>query len=105
MHKVVVLYNTPTEPEHFRSYYVAKHLPLIAQLPGLLASRYSFAIQGPPGPAAPFFCVWEGEFANEGTALAAMGSDVGQRVAGDTANYASGGLTLMHFTPTDGLRK
>ncbi len=105
MHKVVVLYNTPTEPEHFRSYYVTKHLPLIAQLPGLLASRYSFAIQGPPGPAAPFFCVWEGEFSNEGAALAAMGSDVGQRVAADTANYASGGLTLMHFTPTDGPRK
>jgi uncharacterized protein (TIGR02118 family) len=101
MHKVVVLYNTPTEPEHFRSYYAAKHLPLIAQLPGLLASRYSFAIQGPPG-AAPFFGVWEGEFTDERAALAAMGSEVGQRVAADTANYASGGLTLMHFTTVEG---
>jgi uncharacterized protein (TIGR02118 family) len=104
MHKVVVLYNTPADPEHFRSYYVTKHLPLIAQLPGLLASHYSFAIQSPMG-AAPFFCAWEGEFSNEGTALAAMGSDVGQRVAADTANYASGGLTLMHFTPSEGPRQ
>jgi len=103
MHKVVVLYNTPADPEHFRSYYVTKHLPVIAQLPGLLASRYSFAIRSPMG-AAPFFCTWEGEFSSEGTALAAMGSDVGQRVAADTANYASGGLTLMHFTPSEGPR-
>ncbi len=65
MHKIVVLYNTPVDPEHFRSYYVTSHLPLAAQLPGLLASRYSFAVNGPPGPA-PFFCVWEGEFADQG---------------------------------------
>lgn len=101
MHKVIVLYNTPTDPEHFRSYYVTKHLPLAARLPGLTASRHSFAIQGAGAPP-PFFCIWEGEFADERAAAAAMQSDIGRQVAADAANYASGGLILMHFTGIEG---
>jgi uncharacterized protein (TIGR02118 family) len=98
MHKIVALYNTPKDPAHFRSYYVGTHLPLAAHLPGLLASRHSFAIQGLGGPA-PYFCIWEGEFADEAAAMRAMTSEAGQKVAADTANYADGGMLLFHFTP------
>lgn len=99
MHKVIVLYNAPKDPEHFRSYYVKHHLPLAAQLPGLLSSHYSFDVRS-PGGAAPFFCIWEGEFADEAAAGAAMGSPIGQKVAADVGNYADGGYTLLGFTPT-----
>lgn len=101
MHKVIVLYNAPADPAHFRAYYESKHLPLAARLPGLRSSRHSFAIHGPGGPS-PYFCIWEGEFADEGAALAAMTSEIGAKVAADAANYASGGFTLLHFTPTAG---
>ena len=37
MHKFVVLYNQPEDPEHFRSYYESTHIPLAAGLPGLKA--------------------------------------------------------------------
>ena len=96
MHKVIALYPPPKDPAHFKRYYVETHLPLAAQLPGLVSSRHSFAIEG-VGAASPYFCVWEGEFANAAAMASAMQSPVGQRVAADVANYATGGVTILHF--------
>jgi uncharacterized protein (TIGR02118 family) len=42
MHKLMVLYPEPADPDHFRDYYVSNHLPLVTRMPGLLAWRYSF---------------------------------------------------------------
>ena len=62
MHKLVVLYNEPKDPTHFRKYYVETHLPLVSKLPNLKASRYSFDVK-PLGPGkAAYFCVFEAEF-------------------------------------------
>ncbi len=99
MYKVLVLYPAPQDPDHFRSYYVEKHLPLAAQLPGLKSSRYSFSIAGTE--EAPYFCVWEGEFEDGPSAGAAMQSEIGQKVSADVANYASGGFQLVHYPLTD----
>ena len=49
MHKLLVLYNEPKDPAHFRKYYVETHVPLADKLPGLKASRYSFDAK-PLGP-------------------------------------------------------
>ncbi len=96
MHRVLVLYPAPQDPALFKKYYEETHLPLANQLPGLLASRYSFAVEGVGAPA-PYFCVWEGEFASAAAMAAAMASPVGQKVAADVANYATGGATVLHF--------
>jgi 4-carboxymuconolactone decarboxylase len=96
MHRVLVLYAPPKDPAHFKKYYVETHLPLAMRMPGLLASRYSFAIEG-MGAASPYFCVFEGDFASAEAMGAAMQSDVGQKVAADMQNYASGGATILHF--------
>ncbi len=97
MHKVVVLYNAPSDPDYFKSYYESNHLPLAATFPGLQASRHSFALEGAGAPS-PYFAIWEGEWADAAAAGAAMQSEIGQKVAADTANYADGGLTIFHFT-------
>jgi uncharacterized protein (TIGR02118 family) len=96
MHKLVVLYNEPKDPAHFRKYCVETHLPLVSKLPNLKASRYSFDVK-PLGPAKAPFCVFEAEFDNEATLMAALGSKEGKAVAGDVPNYASGGVTMIHF--------
>ncbi len=97
MHKLLVLYNEPKDPTHFRKYYVETHLPLTRKLPGLKASRYSFDVK-PLGPGkAPYFCIFEAEFENEAALMGALKSKEGQAVAGDVPNYASGGVTMMHF--------
>src|SRR5205814_8729917 len=63
LHKLVVLYSKPADPDHFRDYYVTNHLPLLMNLPGLLAWRYSFDVAATQGEA-PYFAVFEGDFAH-----------------------------------------
>jgi uncharacterized protein (TIGR02118 family) len=96
MHKILVLYNPPKDPDHFRRYYTETHLPMAAKLPGLLAMRHSFNVAG-VGAASPYFCIWEGEFGDVASMGAAMTSEIGQKVAADTANYASGGHMVLHY--------
>jgi len=96
MHKVLVLYPTPKDPAHFKKYYAEKHLPLAARLPGLLSMRHTFSIEG-VGTPSPYFCIFEAEFADAASMAAAMQSEIGQKVAADTANYATGGATVLHF--------
>lgn len=96
MHRLVALYGHPTDPGHFRDYYVRVHVPLAADLPGLLAHRHSFDVHA-VGGQSPWFCVFEGDFADAGSFTAALASPQGQAVAADIANYASGGVTLLHY--------
>jgi 4-carboxymuconolactone decarboxylase len=103
MRKLVVLYGPPTDPEHFRNYYTGTHLPLVARLPGLLAMRHSFDVEGVGAPS-PFFCIFEAEFADAPALGAAMASREGQAVTADVANYATGGVTILHGEPEEGFR-
>jgi 4-carboxymuconolactone decarboxylase len=96
MYKVLALYPPPKDPAHFKRYYEETHLPLAGQMPGLLSSRYSFSSEGVGSPS-PYFCIWEGEFADAAAMGAAMQSPIGKKVAADIANYASGGVTIVHF--------
>ncbi|HVY81252.1 MAG TPA: EthD family reductase [Steroidobacteraceae bacterium] len=97
MHKIVVLYPPQPDPAAFKEYYVSKHVPLARKLPGLMALRYSFDVQG-VGGAAPYFCVFEAEF-RDGAALgAAMASPEGQAVAADVPNFAKNAPTLIHYS-------
>ena len=96
MHKVLVLYPPPKDPAHFKRYYEETHLPLAAQLPGLVSSRHTFSVEG-VGGASPYFCIWEGEFSDAASMGAAMQSPIGQKVAADVPNYATGGATVLHF--------
>jgi uncharacterized protein (TIGR02118 family) len=97
MHKLLVLYNEPKDPAHFRKYYVETHSPLVSKLPGLKASRYAFDVKPLGSGKPPYFCVFEAEFENEAAMMGAFASKEGQAVTSDVANYASGGTTMMHF--------
>jgi uncharacterized protein (TIGR02118 family) len=97
MHKLLVLYNEPKDPEHFRKYYIETHLPLVSEMPGVKASRHSFDVKFLGPGKAPFFSIFEAEFENEAAMMSVLGSKEGQAVAGDVPNYASGGVTMVHF--------
>ncbi len=99
MHKIVVLYPPQSDPEAFEAYYVGTHIPLVRKLPGLLALRYSFDVQGVAG-AAPYFCIFEAEFRDGAAMGAAMGSPAGQAVAADVPNFAKSPPILIHY-PTE----
>jgi uncharacterized protein (TIGR02118 family) len=98
----VVLYPEPADPDHFRHYYVTKHLPLVTQMPGLLAWRYSFDVTATPGQT-PYFAIFEAEFADETAMTASRTSPQGRQVAADVANYATGGAIVLHYPVQDGI--
>jgi uncharacterized protein (TIGR02118 family) len=101
MHKLVVLYPSPADPEAFRAYYTGTHIPLAAKLPGMRAYRYAFDLASPAGES-PYFCIFEAEF-DDGAALgAAMGSEQGRIVAADVPNYAPEGAIMFSYDVVEG---
>ncbi|ONI88667.1 ethyl tert-butyl ether degradation protein EthD [Actinosynnema sp. ALI-1.44] len=100
MHKLVVLYPEPADPDHFRDYYVNHHLPLVALMPGLLGWHYSFDVAAMRGQS-PYFAVFQAEFADAAALAAARSSPEGQQVAADVANYATGGVVVIDYPVRD----
>ncbi|MFI9504602.1 EthD family reductase [Nocardia sp. NPDC052566] len=101
MHRLLVLYPKPADPDHFRDYYVANHLPLATKMPGLLAWRYSFDVAANNGES-PYFAVFEADFADAAALAAAQASQQGQLAAADVANYATGGVVVIDYPAQDG---
>lgn len=102
MHKLVVLYPEPENRESFINYYTVHHLPLAARLPGLLGWRYSMEISDSPAGAAPYFAIFEAEFADAGAFQKAMASTEGRAVADDVPKYATGGAVVMDYAVSQG---
>jgi uncharacterized protein (TIGR02118 family) len=96
MHRLLVLYPPPSDPDHFRSYYEDTHLPLAAKLPGLLAYRYSFDVAAAEGES-PYFCVFEADFDDAAALSAARASSEGQAVRADVQKYATGGAVVLNY--------
>ena len=96
MHRLLVLYPPPADPDHFRDYYEATHIPLVAKMPGLRGYRYGFDVAAAEGES-PYFCVFEADF-DDATALSAASSSAeGQAVRADTQNYATGGFVSLNY--------
>jgi len=96
VHRLLVLYPPPTDPDQFRSYYQETHLPLVAKLPGVRGYRFSFDVAGAEG-GSPYFCVFEAEFDDAAAYGAAMASPAGQAVRADVPNYATGGAIVLNY--------
>jgi uncharacterized protein (TIGR02118 family) len=96
VHRLLVLYPPPTDPDHFRSYYQDTHLPLVAKLPGLRGYRFSFDVAGAAGES-PYFCAFEADFDDASAYSAAMASAAGQAVREDVRNYATGGAVVLNY--------
>ncbi len=96
MHRLMVLYPPPEDPDHSRRYYAETHLPLAEKIPGLKGMRYGLGTDAFEGDS-PYFCVWEGDFEDEEAMTEALQSAEGQATSGDVPNYASGGAILLHF--------
>lgn len=96
MHRLLVSYPRPSDPDRFLDYYVQQHLPLARTLPGLIDCRYVQPQALGPGDDAAFL-LFEADFADEQALFDALGSPAGARVAADVPNYSPAGATLMHY--------
>ena len=96
MHRLIVLYPPPTDPDHFRTYYEETHLKLVAKWPGLRGYRYGFDVAAAEGES-PYFCVFEADFDDAAAYSAAMASPAGRAVRADVPNYATGGAVVLDY--------
>ena len=101
MHRLLVLYPPPTDPQAFRAYYENHHLPIAARLPGLRAFRWGFDVLA-PGGEAPYFCVFEADFDDATAHDAPFASPEGEDTAAEVPNYATGGALLLHYVVGEG---
>jgi uncharacterized protein (TIGR02118 family) len=95
MHKLVVLYPQPTDPAHFREYYVSTHLPLASRMPGMLDWRYSLDVASAGGD--DYFAIFEADFADEAAMRSALSSPEGTAALADVSNYATGGSIALNY--------
>ena len=96
MHRLLVLYPPPSDPDHFRSYYEDTHLKLVAKIPGLLGYRYGFDVDAGEGDS-PYFCAFDGDFEDAAAMGAALGSPEGEATLADISNYATGGAVPLNY--------
>ncbi|RSD12014.1 EthD family reductase [Amycolatopsis eburnea] len=101
MHRMTVLYPPPVDEAHFREYYTSTHLPLVAQMPGLVRWQYSFDVTTLAGEQK-YFAVFHADFESAEAMAAARESEVGKAVSADVANYATGGVELIHYPLSGG---
>lgn len=96
MVRVLVLYNTPQDPEAFDRYYEEVHIPLAKRLPGLLSYTVSKNLT-PLGGDAKYYLIAELDWESQESMQAAFASPVGAETAADVAKFATGGSSLMVY--------
>jgi uncharacterized protein (TIGR02118 family) len=95
MIKLTVLYGQPKDPAAFDRYYIDTHTPIVLKVKGLRRFETSKVVATPDGSPPPFYRTADLYFDDMAAMQKALGSLEGQAAAGDIANFASGGATLM----------
>jgi uncharacterized protein (TIGR02118 family) len=95
MVKLIVAYGAPEDTEAFERHYAETHRPLVDKIPDLDRFEAGRVLGTPDGSPAPYYYMAELSFKDMDTLQAALGSPAGQAAAGDVANFATGGATLM----------
>ena len=99
VHRLVVSYGTPTDTAAFDTYYRDTHAD---RAPAAGPPRLSFEACAVAGPAqqAPYL-VAELDFESEAAMRESLGSPEGRAAGKDLGNFATGGVTLVHFDVHD----
>ena len=96
VHRLVVSYGQPEDPAAFDAYYRETHAPLALQQPGLVRLTYGHAQSLDPRQPGPYV-VAELDFDSEEAMQASMASPEGRAAGKDMRNFATGGVTFVHF--------
>lgn len=94
MVKLVVIYGRPEDATAFEAYYWNEHMPLVWQVPGIVAVETAKVLGTPDGGESPHYRVAELAFESTEAMQAALGSDEGRAIGRDLRNFATGGVSL-----------
>lgn len=96
--KLLVLYNRPTDPAAFDSYYAEMHMPIVKMIPSMQSFVVSTGpITAPDGSQSSYHQIAELTFDSMADLQAAMSSSAGRTTAGDLRNFAGAGVTLLVY--------
>jgi uncharacterized protein (TIGR02118 family) len=95
MIQLTVLYGHPQNPAAFDRHYREKHVPLAQKLPGLKGYLVNKPAALSPEESSPYHLIADLYFESMAAFQAALQSPEGQAAAGDLANFADGGVTLL----------
>lgn len=95
MIKITVLYGHPTDSSAFEDYYANNHLPIAAKMIGHEKLELTKFLNSADGEKPPYYRMAEFWYTNTEKMQAAMNSLEGKATAGDLANFATGGVTLL----------
>ena len=97
MAQLVVTYRTPTDIAAFDAHYRDVHAPLAKAIPGLRRFEVTEGpVLTPEGPS-DVHLIATLYFDSLGDIAAAFASPQGQAAAGDVANFATGGASMLMF--------
>lgn len=95
MIQLTVLYGHPQDPSAFDRHYRDVHAALARQIPGLKGFTSTKPTSLAPQESSPYYLIAHLYFAQMSALQAALQSPEGQATAGDLANFATGGATLV----------
>lgn len=94
MVKLIILYGQPADPPAFDAHYFSTHADLVAKMPGVrrFEAAKCASLDGSP---SPYYLQAELWFDDADATQACFASPEGQAAAGDVANFATGGATML----------
>ena len=109
MHRLVVMYPQPKDPDHFRQHYETVHYRLGLEVPKVRNLHYAFDVKGIPGDDGAggdsdlgLYCVFMADWDSEADMMEALlATPQGQAVLEDVPNYATGGSFRFHYDLPD----
>lgn len=95
MVSATILYGHPTDANAFEEYYERVHMPLAMKMPNVERVQLTRFAPGPDGATPAYYRMAQLHFASADLMTACFGSREGQAAAGDLANFATGGATIL----------
>ena len=100
MHRMTILYGTPTDPEHFDRYYRDSHIPVASAMEGL--TRWTLSWMDEASEAASGYHLVAELFAESSEALdVILASPTGTAASADLGNFVTGGVTFLRGDETE----
>jgi uncharacterized protein (TIGR02118 family) len=96
VHRLVVTYGQPEDPAAFDAYYRETHTPLALAQPGLLGLSFGHPTSMDPSQPCPYLMATL-DFESEQAMGESLSSPEGRAAGKDVRNFATGGVTVVHF--------
>jgi uncharacterized protein (TIGR02118 family) len=94
MVKLTVLYGQPKDAAAFERYYLDTHTPIALKVKGVRRFEIARVVATADGSPSPYYRIADLYFDDVQHLQDCLGSPEGQ-AAGDIANFASGGVTML----------